>query len=216
MRVEWLETEFCRQLRFHYLLLLSVTDTRIIYSYNWCPTNIKNSVSCHVFLCKISVLVHQKETRCSVPIILKTVRLLRISKVVLIIRKNSEEYKQFTSLSNNISHHHITMCIVKWCTYEHCNSRYTFRFIRNKFTVCCQIYGRAAWAVLSKETRLNPSPNTIILIAVLSCSVSVSSVEYGYGTFKYVITTPSNIITYCLLRINTPLPLVPFIVRGPR
>ena len=31
-------------------------------------------------------------------------------------------------------------------------------------------------------------------------------------TFKYVITTSSNIITYALLSITTPLRLVPFIV----
>jgi hypothetical protein len=75
-----------------------------------------------------------------------------------------------------------------------------------------QVYGRAAWAVISKETRLNPSPSTVNLIAVLSGSVLVASVEYSYGTIKYVLTTFSNIITYCLLSINTPLPLVPFSV----
>jgi hypothetical protein len=81
-------------------------------------------------------------------------------------------------------------------------------FVVNSF----MIYGSAAWAVISKETRVNPSPSTAILIAVLSGSVSVMSVEYGYGTFKYVITTSSNIITHCLLSIYTPLPLVPFAV----
>jgi len=83
-------------------------------------------------------------------------------------------------------------------------------FVVNSFMI--QVCGRAAWAVISKESRLNPIPNTVILIAVLSGSVSVTSVEYGYGTFKYVITISSNIITYCLLSIYTPLPLVPFTV----
>jgi hypothetical protein len=32
--------------------------------------------------------------------------------------------------------------------------------------------GRAAWAVISKENRLNPSPSTVILIAVPSGYVS--------------------------------------------
>ena len=81
-------------------------------------------------------------------------------------------------------------------------------FVANSFMT----YGRAACAVISKETRLNPSPSTVILIAVLSGSVSVTSVEYGYGTFKYVITTSSNVIMHCLLSTKTPLPLVPFTV----
>jgi len=99
--------------------------------------------------------------------------------------------------------------------YELSNSRYAIRFIRNKliFVVSSfMIYGRAACAVISNITLLNPSPSTTILIAVLSGSVSVTSVEYSYGNFKYVITTSSNITTYCLLSINTPLPLVPFTV----
>jgi hypothetical protein len=79
-------------------------------------------------------------------------------------------------------------------------------FVVNSF----MIYGRAVWAVISNETRLNPS--TVILTAVLSGSVLVTSVEYGYVAFKYVITTTSNIITSFLLSINTSLPLVTFTV----
>jgi len=81
-------------------------------------------------------------------------------------------------------------------------------FVVNSF----MIYGRAVWAVISNETRLNPSPSTVILTAVLSGFVSVTSVEYGYVAFKYVITTTSNIITSFLLSINTSLPLVTFTV----
>jgi hypothetical protein len=39
--------------------------------------------------------------------------------------------------------------------------------------------------------------------------ICLTSDEYGYGTFINVMTTSSHIITYCLLIINTPLPLVP-------
>jgi len=84
--------------------------------------------------------------------------------------------------------------VVKLYTYELSNSRYAFRFNRNKLTVCCQFIHDIWQSGVGRYFEGNPYETqpkhsyTVILIAVLSGFVSVTSVEYGYVTCKYVVT----------------------------